>query len=140
MRKQTLRSHALSFFSLILMTLALFFAGHIASAQAANLGEVKSETLAVYSEMSTTSSVLKTLKKGTYVTIRFQVTGTEGAWCKIAELGQINSLGYVLCSQLLRAAEPQVSKPASGYFQRRVRQSGFPSKALRRSRDEPRYS
>jgi hypothetical protein len=113
MRKQAFSSHVLLFFSLIFMSLAAFFVGRIASAQATNQGEVKSDTLAVYSEMSTTSSVVKTLTKGARVNIRLQVTGAEGAWCKIAELGQTNSLGYVLCSQLFRATEPHASKPTS---------------------------
>jgi hypothetical protein len=113
MRKKALSSHMPSFLSLIVVSLASFFWGRIAAAQVANQNEVKSDALTVYSEMSTTSSVVKTLKKGTRVIIRLQVTGAEGAWCKIAEGDQTNSLGYVLCSQLLRAIERQGSKPTS---------------------------
>jgi hypothetical protein len=60
-----------------------------------------------------TSIVVKTLKKGDHVSIRLQVTTAEGDWCKVAETGQSNSLGYVPCSQLLRANKPQPSLPSS---------------------------
>lgn len=105
---------------LIVVTLALSFGSRRIPAQvaapsnkAASQAEVKSETLAVHSGMSTTSSVVKTLRKGDHVSVRLQVTGAEGAWCKIAESGQANSFGYVLCSQLSRAPQPRVSKPTS---------------------------
>lgn len=75
--------------------------------------EVQTDTLTVYSGMSTASSVVRGLKRSDQVNIRLQVSGAEGSWCKIAESGQANILGYVLCSQLKRLAAPRASRNAS---------------------------
>jgi len=96
---------------LIVLALASSFGSGVALAQAANQAEVTSDTLAVHSRMSTTASVVKTLRKGDRVSVRLRVDGVEGAWCKIAESGQTNSLGYVLCSQL-SSSRPQVPNSA----------------------------
>ncbi len=102
------------------MAMTLFYGSRVTSAQVgsqtnqtADQDEVKSETLAVYSAMSTASSVVKTLRKGDRVSVSLQVAGVDGTWCKIEESGQTNALGYVLCSELLRAPQPQISKSPS---------------------------
>jgi hypothetical protein len=113
MHKKALRSYLMLFLLLILLNLTHFFGYQLASAQTTNPGEVKGDTLAVYSEMSATSMVVKTLKKGDRVSIRLQVTTAEGDWCKIAEDGRRNSFGFVPCAQLLRASKPQAVMPPS---------------------------
>jgi len=75
--------------------------------------EVQTDTLSVHSEMSTSSGVARTLQKGDRVNIRLQVSGPEGSWCKIAASGQVNPLGYVLCSQLKRLAPERPSRTTS---------------------------
>src|SRR5450432_3648062 len=113
MRKKALRSYLMLFLLLILLNVTHFFEDQLASAQTSNPGEVKGDALFVYSEMSATSIVVKTLKQGDRVSIRLQVTTAEGDWCKIAEDGQRNSLGYVPCAQLLRASKPHAAMPPS---------------------------
>jgi predicted Zn-dependent protease len=102
-----------SFFILILLSLGSFLPANSIGAQVIDQGEVKSDTVPVYSQMSRSSSVVKTLSKGDRVHIRLRVAGVEGAWCKVAELGQSNSLGFVLCSKLLPASPPQASNSTS---------------------------
>lgn len=63
---------------------------------------VKAETLAVYSEMSAKSDVIKTIKKGNVVRIEMEMLGSEGNWCRITEEGQTMSLGFLLCEFLDR--------------------------------------
>jgi hypothetical protein len=68
---------------------------------------VTSDTLAVYSRRSTESSVVKTLKKGEVVIIEFEIERTEGAWCRITEEGQTESMGNVQC-EYLEPREPAI--------------------------------
>jgi predicted nuclease with RNAse H fold len=44
---------------------------------------VKTDSLTVYSRMSTESSIVKTLNKGDVIAIEFEIEGPEGAWCSI---------------------------------------------------------
>jgi hypothetical protein len=75
--------------------------------------EVQADTLSVHSGMSTTSSVVKSLGRGDQVSIRLQVSGAEGSWCKIAERGQGKPLGYVVCWQLKRLVPQRTSGTGS---------------------------
>jgi hypothetical protein len=75
--------------------------------------EVQTDTLNVYSEMSTASRVVRSLKRGDRVNIRLQLTGAGGSWCKVAEGEQVNPLGYVLCSQLKRLTPQRPAEPRS---------------------------
>lgn len=63
---------------------------------------VKTETVHIYSEMSLKSDIVKPLEKGNVVRIEMEMSGSEGAWCRITEEGKPESLGYVLCEYLDR--------------------------------------
>jgi tetratricopeptide (TPR) repeat protein len=67
---------------------------------------VKTDSLAVYSRMSTESRIVKTLNKGDEVAIELEIEGPEGAWCSITEEGQTVSSGNVLCKYLERKEPP----------------------------------
>jgi clan AA aspartic protease (TIGR02281 family) len=67
---------------------------------------VKSDTLIVYSRISSDSKKVKELKKEKVVTIEFEFEGAEGAWCGIMEEGQTTTSGYVHC-QYLERVKPQ---------------------------------
>jgi hypothetical protein len=75
---------------------------------AAGQATVKSESLPVYSQRDTRSTVVKTLHRGEAVEIEMSLTG-EGnlQWCSIHESGQKDRLGHVLCESLER---PLVAK------------------------------
>ncbi len=70
---------------------------------------VKSEILLVYLEMSTASTVVKSLKRGDVVTVDLEIQGTAGGWCRVREVGENMRLGYVLCKNLERPRLPGYS-------------------------------
>jgi hypothetical protein len=79
---------------------------------------VKTDFLAVYSNMTKESAVVKFLKKGEVVTIEFEIEGEKGAWCVIAEQGETTPSGYVQCRHLVREEPPgpiweKVEKPSA---------------------------
>ena len=63
---------------------------------------VKIDSLDVHSKASADSEVVKTLSKGETVSIAYELVGTEGAWCAIAEQNSSSVAGYVLCKHLER--------------------------------------
>jgi len=63
---------------------------------------VKLESLNLYSEMSTTSAVVKSLKKGDVVAIDLEIIGTGTSWCRVKELGPTSASGFVQCQYLER--------------------------------------
>lgn len=66
---------------------------------------VKSETADVHAEMSKTSKVLLSLRKGESVTVRFDLLTSDGSWCYIKAAAPTEISGYVPCGDLARAAE-----------------------------------
>jgi uncharacterized protein YraI len=62
---------------------------------------VKANVAEVYSGPSASSEVMRSLKKGTLVSVEIEMEGADGSWCGIAEQGQ-SITGYVLCRQLER--------------------------------------
>jgi hypothetical protein len=77
---------------------------------------VKADFLAVYSNMTKESAVVKFLKKGEVVTIELEIEWEKGAWCVIAEQGETTPTGYVQCRHLVREEPPgpvweKVEKP-----------------------------
>ena len=70
---------------------------------------VKSETLPVYSEMSRSSRVLKSLKKGDALVVAFEIQAGTDDWCKIREARSIQWLGFVVCRQIDRVKPPDFS-------------------------------
>ena len=102
--------------SLFLVLFILHAAGLKCLAQsqaAAGNATVKSDSLAVYAGMSTTSAVVKTLKKGDKVRVRFEVGDFTRSWCAIRDAGQTEGSGYVLCKGLERANRPKSPAPSA---------------------------
>jgi thiol-disulfide isomerase/thioredoxin len=67
---------------------------------------VNSETLIVYSEMSHSSDVVKTLKKGDALVYGFEIQIHNDDWCKIREAGSSEWIGFVDCQQIERIKPP----------------------------------
>src|SRR4030042_290413 len=65
------------------------------SEEVAGRATVKSDSLIVYSRISSASEMIKKLEKGDVVTVEFEFEGAEGSWCGIMEEGQITISGYV---------------------------------------------
>ena len=68
---------------------------------------VRTPTLAVYAQMSPTSSVVKTLKVGDVLIVGLEVMNSSGNWCSVREPGQTKALGYVSCKGLERILPTQ---------------------------------
>jgi ankyrin repeat protein len=60
---------------------------------------VKTDSLTVYSQMSSTSDVVRTLVTGDAVTVSYSIASEGGEWCSV-------SPGYVLCRSLDRQKLP----------------------------------
>jgi len=67
---------------------------------------VKSDTLIVYSEMSHSSDVVKTVKKGDALVYGFEIQIHNDDWCKIREAGSSEWIGFVDCQQIERIKPP----------------------------------
>ncbi|HVB99328.1 MAG TPA: hypothetical protein VNJ12_08380 [Candidatus Dormibacteraeota bacterium] len=79
---------------------------------------VKSDTVAVHSQMDGSSPVVQTLKKGEALFMDFQIAGSTGDWCGVRLPGQSADLGYVDCGSL-NVAQPRREPPgpaSSGEF------------------------
>jgi predicted aspartyl protease len=63
---------------------------------------VRNDAVPLHSEMSTSSPVLRSLKKGDSVVVDIEIRDPEGAWCGIIEQGQTSIAGYVRCKDLER--------------------------------------
>jgi thiol-disulfide isomerase/thioredoxin len=70
---------------------------------------VKSEVLMVYSEMSRSSGVVKSLKKGDALVVAFEIQAGADHWCKIREAVSSQWLGFVACQQIDRVKPPDFS-------------------------------
>ncbi len=70
---------------------------------------VKSEALTVYSEMSRSSSAVKSLRKGDALVVAFEIQMGADHWCKVREAGSSEWLGFVACQQLDRVTPPDFS-------------------------------
>lgn len=70
---------------------------------------VKSEVLTVYSEMSRSSGVVKSLKKGDALVVAFEIQAGKDDWCKIREAGTSEWLGFAACQQIDRVKPPVFS-------------------------------
>jgi hypothetical protein len=63
-------------------------------------GTVKTDSLPVYSEMSTESDVVLTLAHGTVVRVGLSVTTDQGRWCSVSSADTAAKLGFVRCDGL----------------------------------------
>jgi thiol-disulfide isomerase/thioredoxin len=70
---------------------------------------VKGEALSVYSEMSRSSRVVKSLKRGDALVVAFEIQAGTDDWCKIREARSIQWLGFVACQQIDRVKPPDFS-------------------------------
>ena len=80
----------------------LSFATGAESGEPDQPASVKADAVDVHSEMSSTSKVVKTIRKGDTVIVEFEMEGPGGAWCGIIEEGQADISGYVPCNSLER--------------------------------------
>ena len=91
--------------------------GQTKDGQASGRATVKSDLLAVYAGMSTTSKLVKSLKKGDVLKVDFEVVASSVAWCSVKEAEEVASLGYALCQYLEREQPPHpfggIAKPAT---------------------------
>jgi peroxiredoxin len=72
-------------------------------------GTVKSDVLTVYSDMSRSSGVVKSLKKGDALVVAFEIQSSTDHWCKIREAGSSEWLGFAACQQIDRVKPPDFS-------------------------------
>ena len=72
-------------------------------------GTAKSDVLTVYSEMSRSSGVVKSLKKGDALVVAFEIQSSTDHWCKIREAGSSEWLGFAACQQIDRVKPPDFS-------------------------------
>src|SRR5215472_3988492 len=70
----------------------------------------KSDAVPVYSTMSSSSTVVKSLHKGDLVFIDLDLATGQGHWCGIREPGAATRIGYVFCDALERE---KTSTPAA---------------------------
>jgi peroxiredoxin len=105
--KGGLRSRTLAGLVLAFCLLAIDqFEAKAQSSQASGNATVKSDSLTVYSQMSTGSLAVKPLKKGDEVTVEFEIRGASETWCSLRDVAKSRRLGYVLCRYLERAPIP----------------------------------
>jgi len=102
-------------FAALLLTSSVFLAGSVAAQNqaqqlptAATTATVNSDALAVFSEMSRSSEVVRTLAKGdsVYVDLRIDQGGLK--WCGIRATAETNRVGFVDCRGLVRTSQPMV--------------------------------
>ena len=89
------------FIAVYCITLGVFESGSEAE-EVAGRATVKSDSLVVFSRMSSKSEIVKELKKGDSVTVELELEGAEGAWCGIMREGEPTISGYVQCQYLER--------------------------------------
>ena len=89
-------------FSSSVLLLFAFYPNGLRSQQVPGpgLAKVKAEILQVRSENSSTSDIVKVLKKGDVVWIQMEIIGSGGKWCLISEETKKTSLGFVSCEEL----------------------------------------
>ena len=63
---------------------------------------VKTDTLAVYTEMRTSSTVVGALNKGDVVIVDYEFKGANESWCTVRNPAEKSRLGYVHCDSLER--------------------------------------
>ncbi len=105
-----------------LCALCLFPHNAEAKASDADSGKavVRDGPLQVHSEPSAQSKVVRSLGKGTTVTVEIEMATDDGSWCGITEQGKSSLSGYVPCDTLERRKKAPVvwksigSKGAAG--------------------------
>jgi uncharacterized protein YgiM (DUF1202 family) len=92
------------------------FPGIAEKADAALQATVIGESVAVHSQVSRASQVLKSLKRGETVKVELSVAGSDGEWCLVRESGKSGTSGYVLCQQIEEEPQPswQEVPPSQG--------------------------
>jgi tetratricopeptide (TPR) repeat protein len=81
---------------------------------AATSAVVKADTVAVFSEMSTSSGHVGSLKKGDSVYVDLRIDQNNLHWCGVRVGGQSVRLGFVDCRSLERVGEPHPTGSATG--------------------------
>src|ERR1035441_5125100 len=65
-------------------------------------GKVKTDSLQVYSGMSSQSDEAGTLARGGIVRIYYSLTNDEGSWCSVSSIDPSTKIGFVRCNGLER--------------------------------------
>ncbi len=110
----------------------------VAEGEAASQATVKGDPVAVYAQMSTTSKVLKSLRRGDKVTVDLAITGPHGSWCSISVGGQAIRSGFVLCEFLEEEQPPrsqEVHTRPRAATQTAAREGGRNGEVLRQVRE-----
>ncbi len=81
--------------------------------QPAAQATVSADSTPVYSRMSTSSDIVKTLKKGDAVKVDFSISTPDTVWCSIVEPGRTDPTGYLPCRYLDRRKPPESVELAS---------------------------
>ena len=61
---------------------------------------VKSATIAVYSQMDSSSGVVRTFQKGDSLFVNLEIAGATGDWCSVSLAAHAAPLGYAACGDL----------------------------------------
>jgi tetratricopeptide (TPR) repeat protein len=100
---------AAKFLSVVILGIACSALPCRAQAHAATTNaKVKADSLSVYSQMDSSSSVVTKLKKGQGLVLNFQIAGATGSWCSVRLPAKSATLGYVQCAGL------QIARPKPG--------------------------
>jgi tetratricopeptide (TPR) repeat protein len=86
--------------------------GHAQSAVSVPNATVTADNVSVYTEMSPSSGVVNSLKKGDAVIVDFEIKTTV-RWCSVRLAGQAEKLGFVQCQGLTRQ-QPQLGHSSGG--------------------------
>jgi ankyrin repeat protein len=92
-----------SIFCLLFVPGTLAVPASPADAPASSGATVNADSVPVYAETTSSSTVLKRLAKGETFNIDYSVTTAEGEWCGLGQPAR----GYVLCSYLKRDEPPK---------------------------------
>jgi len=84
----------------VLLILLPLTASHAGDEAPSGLATVANETLNVYSGMSESANVVKTLGRGDSVSVQFELDRSGDAWCGVSEAGGTEVMGYVMCNGL----------------------------------------
>ncbi len=98
--------------SVFLCGLAVWVAAGRPATAADGESKVSVDSAEVHSQMSRTSPIVKTLKRGDAVVVELSLEGAGENWCSISEQATSRTLGYIPCAQI------EMQKPDSAAWQR----------------------
>ena len=103
---QAIGTALLCFLLVFILSTAVIFANTRQSPQEEWRATVKSDSLSIYSDASTSSKPVGVLQKGDVVIIKLEIVGEGTTWCSIADTKNQAVSGYVKDSGLEREQTP----------------------------------